>query len=91
MSGVAKTIERRLQDRLSPLHLEIRDETERHIGHRGASSGGGHFRVVVVSDRFEGRALLERHRMVNEALADLFGSAIHALSMATLTQGEWRR
>jgi BolA protein len=40
---------------------------------------------VIVSAAFEGKSLIERHRMVNESLRDLFGARIDALSMKTLT------
>ena len=50
----------------------------------------GHYRLVIVSDEFEGRSLIERHRLVNEAVRDLFGPKIHALSMRTLTPDQWQ-
>ena len=85
-----KLIEQRLSERLTPAHLDIQDDSAKHAGHRGATSAGGHYRVVIVSDEFEGRTLIERHRLVNEAVSDLFGSQIHALSMRTLTPDQWK-
>ena len=82
-------IERRLRERLTPVHLEIQDDSAKHAGHPGATSSGGHYRLIIVSDKFEGRTLIERHRLVNDAVADLFGSQIHALSMRTLTPDQW--
>ncbi len=78
-----------LRERFRPAHLEIRDDSARHAGHAGAASGGGHFEVVIVSAAFEGRTLLDRHRMVNEALRDLIGGAIHALTLKTVAPSEW--
>ena len=86
----SERIEQRLRERLAPAHLEIHDDSAKHVGHRGATSSGGHYRLVVVSDEFEGRTLIERHRLVNEAVRDLFGSQIHALSMRTLTPEQWK-
>lgn len=82
-------IESRLRERVDPIHVEIQDDSARHAGHRGATSPGGHYRLLVVSKRFEGQTLLERHQLVNDALRDLFGPRIHALSMRTLTPNEW--
>ena len=81
-------IQERLTKKFSPDHLEVIDESHRHRGHAG-NTGGGHFKVLIVSGCFEGRALIDRHRMVHEALGDLFRSEIHALSLKTLTPGEW--
>jgi BolA protein len=78
-----------LQQRFKPLHLELHDESERHVGHAGATSGGGHYRAVIVSARFEGRSRLDQHRMVHEALGELLGSEIHALGLRTCSPSEW--
>lgn len=83
-------IEQRLRERLAPTHLELLDDSAKHAGHRGATSAGGHYRLVIVSNEFEGRSLIERHRLVNEAVRDLFGLKIHALSMQTLTPDQWK-
>jgi BolA protein len=83
-------IESRLRSTLAPDHLELEDDSAKHAGHRGATSGGGHYRLVIVSAEFEGKTLIDRHRLVNEALRDLFGPQIHALSMRTLTPDQWK-
>ena len=80
-----------LRESLDPVHCEVVDESHLHAGHAGASSGGGHFCIVVVSDCFEGRSLVERQRLVYGALGSEMGpDNIHALSMKTLTPDEWR-
>jgi BolA protein len=81
-------IETILRDRFDPERLEIRDDSARHAGHAGAASGGGHFEVLIVAAAFAGRPLLDRHRMVNDALRDLIGAEIHALGLRTLAPGE---
>lgn len=83
-------IEQRLRERLAPIHIEILDDSAEHAGHRGATSSGGHYRLVIVSGEFESKTLIERHRMVNDAVIDLFGAKIHALSMRTLTPDQWK-
>ena len=89
--STAEKIESILRERFQPLHLELNDDSAKHAGHPGATSGGGHFDLLIVSERFEGRTLLERHRMVNEALGDLIGGEIHALALRTIPPSEWRK
>jgi BolA protein len=83
-------IEGKLRERLAAEHVEVVDESHLHAGHPGARSGGGHFRAVIVSARFEGLGRVAAQRVVYEALADEMRSEIHALSMTTLTPAEWR-
>ena len=82
-------IETALRERLDAAHVEVVDESHLHAGHAGAAAGGGHFRAVVVSPRFEGRGRVERQRLVYGALSAEMGSEIHALSLRTLTPHEW--
>lgn len=80
-----------LRRTFAPLHLEVEDESHRHAGHRGAASGGGHFRVLIVSDAFRGQDRVNRQRAVYAALGDSLRSEVHALAMRTLTAEEWQR
>lgn len=77
-------IESRLRERLAATRVEVVDESHLHRGHAGAASGGGHFRVVVVSPHFSGRDRIADQRLVYGALADMMGSEIHALSVRAL-------
>ncbi|MFQ5877290.1 MAG: BolA family protein [Acidobacteriota bacterium] len=90
MAATIDRIEAILRDRFRPRHLALRDDSARHAAHPGAASGGGHFEVTIVSERFEGKTLLEQHRMVNEALGELLGTQIHALSLRTIPASEWK-
>lgn len=74
---------------LEPEALEITDESAQHAGHAGARSGGGHFQLTIVSKRFIGLDTLSRHRMVYQALGDLMGSRIHALSIRAYAPDEF--
>ncbi|HEX6929361.1 MAG TPA: BolA family protein [Gammaproteobacteria bacterium] len=78
----------RLDAALHPEHVEIVDESHRHVGHAGARGGLGHFACTVVSNAFENRSPLERHRMVYDALGDMMLTDIHALSVRALTPGQ---
>lgn len=79
-------IEQMLNDKLEPVHLEVVNESHMHNVPSGSES---HFKVTVVSQKFEGEMLVARHRLVNEILADLLSSRIHALALHTLTPDEW--
>ena len=83
-------IEQRLRGSLSPLELRIEDESHLHAGHVGARDGRGHFRVSIVSDRFEGASRVKRHRMIYDALADEMRDDIHALAIEAFTPAEWQ-
>ncbi|MFS8137831.1 MAG: BolA family protein, partial [Thermomonas sp.] len=66
---------------LAPVHLQVLDESHKHVGHAGARDGRGHFAVEIVSEAFVGVAPLARHRRVYEAVGDLMQTDIHALSI----------
>jgi BolA family transcriptional regulator, general stress-responsive regulator len=89
-SLIAVHIRTLLQQRLQPAHLEVRDESAAHAGH-ASGAGKGHFRVRIVSTCFEGLKPLQRHRLVNEALAPLFETELHAVAMETLTPDEFKK
>lgn len=81
-------IREKLTQAFSPTELDIIDDSHKHAGHEGAKSGGGHFNVFIVSRAFEGKSLLQRHRMVYEAMGDAMKTEIHALSMKAYTPEE---
>lgn len=83
-------IRQALTARLTPLSLEIRDDSARHAGHAGAREGG-HFTVTVVSDRFAGCTRMQRHQLVYEAVSELLRTDIHALSIQAHTPQEQSR
>ena len=83
-------IRERLTAALSPTSLEIVDDSHRHAGHAGARDGRGHFNLTVVSDAFRDRKLIERHRMVYDALGDAMQTDIHALSIRAYAPDETR-
>jgi BolA protein len=77
-----------LEAALRPTLVQIDDDSAQHVGHAGAASGGGHYRVRVVAEAFNGKPPLARHRMVYDALGELMGSAIHAVSIQAQTPDE---
>ncbi len=73
---------------LTPLSLDILDESAAHASHAGARSGGGHYRMRIVSAAFEGLGTVARHRAVYVALGDLMQNAIHALTIVATSPSE---
>jgi stress-induced morphogen len=54
------------------------------------TGGGDHWQLIVVSPAFEGKGLIEQHRLVNEALKEpLDDQRIHALSLKTFSPAQW--
>ena len=82
-------IEQILQRQFTPLHLEVIDHSEAHRGHPGAATGG-HFQVLIVSERFNGLSRLEAQRMVHESLACELHTAVHALQLTAWSPKRWR-
>jgi BolA protein len=86
---VAETIRRKLTERLTPVRLEIIDESHRHAGHAGARpEGETHFAVTIVAVAFAGLNRVARQRLVYGILADELATRVHALSLTTLAPGE---
>jgi BolA protein len=85
----AEKIEKSIRAALEPEILELKDESHLHAGHAGAREGGeSHFRLLIVSSRFEGLSRVARQRAVNDILRDELKEKIHALAMRTLTPAE---
>ena len=81
-------IRERINQQLNPDKLEIIDESAKHAGHAGAASGGGHFIVHIVADAFRDKTLIQRHRLVYDAVDDIMHREIHALSIQAKTPDE---
>ncbi|MBD1575051.1 MULTISPECIES: transcriptional regulator BolA [Vibrio] len=80
-------VEKKLHLTFNPIHLQVINESYMHNVPAGSES---HFKVVVVSEQFEGKRLLMRHRAINSALADELANHIHALSINAYTDSEWK-
>jgi BolA protein len=77
-----------LRQTLAATVVEVEDESALHVGHAGSASGGGHYRVTVISPVFEGKSAVERHRLVYDALAAEMRQEIHALALTTLAPSQ---
>ncbi|WP_374245218.1 BolA family protein [Zoogloea sp.] len=78
--SVTDEIRRRLEV-LAPLRLELIDDSALHAGHVGARSGGGHYRLSIVSAAFAGKNTVARHRLIYDALGEMMRKEIHALAI----------
>ncbi len=84
-----KRLKEKLMLALEPTRLNVINESALHAGHRSSpGTGESHFRILVISDRFSGLNRVQRHRLVNNALADELSGRIHALALTTLAPDE---
>ena len=82
-------ITRTLEERFQPTILTVADDSHQHAGHAGwRESGETHFRLDIVSETFRGKSRVERHRLVNAALAPAFARGLHALAIQARAPGE---
>lgn len=89
MTAITERITRKLTEAFAPQELRVIDESHQHQGHGGWREGGEtHFRVNIVSEAFSGKSRLERHRLVNAALAQELADRVHALAIAAKAPGE---
>lgn len=81
--SIKETIEEKLMSRFAPERLEVINESHRHAGHQHQFNGEGetHFRVRLVANAFSGMSRVERHRTINELLADELAAGVHALAV----------
>jgi BolA protein len=85
----ADLITQKLTEAFVPQSLKVVDESHQHEGHAGHRPGGQtHFRVYIVSESFKGKTRIERHRMINQSLADQLAAGVHALAIHASAPGE---
>ncbi len=86
---VAAEIEKRLMEGLSPVSLNVINDSASHHGHAGDDgSGESHFTVEITCEAFAGQSRLNRQRMVNNALGDLMQNKVHAMAIKARAPGE---
>ncbi len=80
---------KKLEAAFEPLHLKIVDESLKHFGHMGERARPEtHFFIEIVSEEFNDLSRVDRHRLINEALADLFRGGMHALEIVARSPKE---
>jgi BolA protein len=85
--AVQRLIESKLDANFELAHLSVENESGSHNVPAGSET---HFKVVLVAEAFGSMNLLARHRRVNEVLNDELAGPVHALSIHTYTEAEWR-
>lgn len=75
---------------VTPDSVKAGIETGLACEHVEVLGDGQHFQAVVVARAFEGKSRVQRHQLVYAALGERMREEIHALSMQTLTPGEWQ-
>lgn len=76
----------------SESEVKLWDETHLHSGHSGSKiHGGGHYKLQLISDKFQGLSRVQRHKLVYDVLDSFFKNKIHALSISTLTFNEYEK
>jgi len=86
--NIEGTIGKTLSEALQPTHLEVINESDNH---NVPANSETHFKVVIVSQAFNGESLIKRHRQINTLLAKQLAGGVHALSLHTMTPDEWAR
>jgi BolA protein len=81
------SIESKLKTALEPSHLEVIDESYLHNVEPGRES---HVRIVAISKSFEGLNLVKRHQLIYSQIQEEISGPIHAISLHTFTEEEWR-
>ncbi|EAQ37559.1 BolA-like protein [Nitrobacter sp. Nb-311A] len=90
--SVKDNISQKLSEAFAPESLDVADESYLHEGHAGHRPGGEtHFRIHIVSQAFEGKSRVERHRMINTLLATELAGPVHALAIRATAPGEQER
>lgn len=82
-----QNIEQKLESALSPSHIQVINESSGHNVPEGSES---HFKVILVTQAFEGLRQIQRQQKVYQLLADELAGSVHALTMQTLTPSEWQ-
>ena len=78
-----------IKNHLDIYHIHIEDLTRKHLNHQNYD-GGGHYKLVIVSDEFRELQLLKRHKIIYDILKKMIKKEIHALSLQTLTVEEYK-
>lgn len=85
---IQQSIEEKLNSALAPAHLSIINESHNH---NVPANSETHFKLLVVSDAFDGLSAVKRQQRIYGILAEELAGEVHALTMQTLTPAEWQQ
>lgn len=83
---VQESITQKVQNNLEPQYFEVLNESHNHSVPQNSET---HFKLVIVSDHFSNIKRIQRHRIINDLLADELRGPVHALSLKLYTREEW--
>ena len=84
-------IDQLIMDHFKPLFFSVSDVSEQHRGHQNFKENvESHFEIIIVSEKFNNRNKIERHRMVNKSLKEEFLSDLHSVTIKTYTIDEFK-
>ncbi|GAB56679.1 BolA protein [Glaciecola punicea ACAM 611] len=85
---IQTVVTEKLNAKFLPRYLEVLNESHMHNVPENSET---HFKVTVVSDAFEQKRLIQRHRMVNALLSEELAGSVHALALHTYTADDWAK
>lgn len=86
---IENKIKKLLEKNIDISFISIKDLRSRHTNHN-TYSGGAHLKLLIVSDDFINKSLVERHRMIYKAINHMIRDEIHALSIKAKTINEYK-
>ena len=91
MTKTEEEIRRILEQQFTPAFMEVMDESHLHAGHMEATEGlATHFRITIVSEKFEGLLPIKQHRLIYAALKQQLNEGVHALALSTIKPSKWQ-
>ncbi len=78
-------IEARLRTAFQPSYLDVRDDSDQHVGHAGHQGGGRHFSIAIAATHFQHQTRIAAHREIYALFTDLMPEDIHALRISILS------
>ncbi|NQZ57945.1 MAG: BolA family transcriptional regulator [Lentisphaeraceae bacterium] len=92
MTKTEEEIRSILEQEFQPAFMEVVDESHLHAGHMEAKEGAAtHFRVTIVSEKFEGLLPIKQHRLIYTALQQQLNEGLHALALNTIKPSKWQK
>ncbi|AFA41439.1 BolA family morphoprotein [Wigglesworthia glossinidia endosymbiont of Glossina morsitans morsitans (Yale colony)] len=82
-----KIIKKKLNAILSPTFLYIQNESYKHKNSKNAYT---HFSITIVCKKFKNKSQLIRHQLIYQILSRELRHDIHALSLHTYCDVEWK-
>jgi BolA protein len=82
MINQKERIEKKLRTSLTIEYLDLRDDSGSHADHyEGSEDIISHLTIIIWAKEFVGASILEKHRLVNNIVADEFSKGLHALQI----------